>query len=161
MERIVITINIPAIGELTLAHLIADYNGTLAVDGRPLDGVKERLSVLANELTLHVVTGNTYGDAGDHLAGWPAEVVCLSGEPCQADAKRQYIESVGANRTAVIGNGRNDAAMLKLAALGIVVLGTEGAAVAAIESADIMVHNAIDALGLLLKPKRLVASLRG
>lgn len=160
MESIVITIDIPGFGELMLAHLIADYNGTLAVDGKPLDGVKERVSVLAHELMLHIVTGNTYGDARDHVVGWPAEVVCLSGEPNQAEAKRRYIESLGANRSAVIGNGRNDAAVLRLAALGIVVLGTEGAAVEAIESADIVVHHAVDALELLLKPKRLVASLR-
>ena len=160
MESIVITIDIPGFGELMLAHLIADYNGTLAVDGKPLDGVKERLSVLAHELMLHIVTGNTYGDARDHVAGWPAEMVCLSGEPNQAEAKRGYVESLGANRTVVIGNDRNDAAALRLAALGIVVLGTEGAAVEAIESADIVVHHAVDALELLLKTKRLVASLR-
>jgi soluble P-type ATPase len=160
METIVITIDIPGFGELTLAHLIADYNGTLAVDGNPLDGVRDRLSALAHDLTLHIVTGDTYGNARGHLAGWPREVVCLSDGPHQSEAKRRYVERVGATQTAVIGNGRNDVAMLRLAALGIVVLGTEGAAAEAIESADIVVHHAVDALGLLLKPRRLVASLR-
>ncbi|HDR9497156.1 HAD family hydrolase [Burkholderia cepacia] len=155
-----IMIDIPGFGELTLVHLIADYNGTLAVDGKPLEGVRERLSALAHDVTLHIVTGDTYGNARDHLAGWPGEIVCLSGGAHQSEAKRRYVERLGATQTAVIGNGRNDSAMLRLAALGIVVLGTEGAAVEAIENADIVVHHAVDALGLLLKPKRLVASLR-
>ncbi|RDU97818.1 HAD family hydrolase [Trinickia dinghuensis] len=156
-----ITIDIPGFGDLTLDHLVADYNGSLAIDGKPLDGVKERLSALAPQLRLHIVTGNTYGDAHDHLAGWPVELVCLPDGAQQRAAKRRYVEILGADRVVVIGNGRNDAAMLKLAALGIAILGSEGAAIDAIESADIVVHHGVDALGLLLKPKRLVASLRG
>ncbi|MEK6290565.1 MAG: hypothetical protein V4793_04085 [Paraburkholderia tropica] len=58
-----IVIDIPGFRTLNLAHLVLDFNGTLAVDGRLLDGVGPRLAALARELDLHVVTGNTYGDA--------------------------------------------------------------------------------------------------
>ncbi|WP_346347138.1 hypothetical protein [Burkholderia cenocepacia] len=50
--------------------------------------------------------------------------------------------------------------MLEQAALGIAVLGTEGLAADALEAADVVVRHAVDALGLMLFPTRLIASLR-
>ena len=51
--------------------------------------------------------------------------------------------------------------MLQAAALGILILGDEGAAYQAIREATIVSRNIVDALDLLLHPKRLVATLRG
>ncbi|HZY44758.1 MAG TPA: HAD hydrolase family protein, partial [Anaerolineae bacterium] len=62
--------------------------------------------------------------------------------------------------TVAIGNGANDVEMLKAAAIGIAVLGREGTASEAIAAADIVTLNVIDAIDLLLNPKRLVATLR-
>ncbi|MGZ9224367.1 MAG: HAD family hydrolase, partial [Anaerolineales bacterium] len=59
-----------------------------------------------------------------------------------------------------IGQGANDAAMLKEAALGICVMSQEGAATETILSADLMMPTITAALELLDKPLRLVASLR-
>jgi soluble P-type ATPase len=59
-----------------------------------------------------------------------------------------------------MGNGNNDELILKEAALGIAILGDEGISVTALKQADIMVKNISDALDLLLKPKRLMATLR-
>ena len=50
--------------------------------------------------------------------------------------------------------------MLKEAALGICVLGGEGASREAIANADLVALHINDALDLLLKPDRLVATLR-
>lgn len=154
-----ISIDIPGLRVFELTHLVLDFNGTLAVDGRLLDGVGAQLDALAKVLALHVVTGNTYGDAREHLHDCPAEVVCLSADG-QALAKRDYVLRLGASSVAAIGNGSNDALMLRQAALGIAVLGTEGLAGDALTAADVVVHHAVDALGLLLHPKRLVATLR-
>lgn len=154
-----IRVTIPGLRIVVLEHLVLDYNGTLAVDGKMLEGIEERIATLARELTVHIVTGNSYGDAAERLKGLPCRVTCLEATR-QGDAKRQYVERLGADRTAAIGNGRNDAPMLKAAALGIAVLGTEGLASDAATSADILVRHTIDALGLLLKPQRLIASLR-
>ena len=154
-----IVIDIPGFRTLNLKHLVVDYNGTLAVDGRLLDGVESRLAALANELDLHVVTGNTYGDARDHLRGCPVEVVCLPFAG-QALAKSEYVRRLDADRVAAIGNGRNDTLMLEHAALSIVVLGTEGVATTALEVADVVVRHVVDGLGLLLRPKRLISTLR-
>ncbi|MDR8394794.1 MAG: hypothetical protein RXS25_22475 [Paraburkholderia sp.] len=154
-----ISIEIPGYHTLNLRHLVLDYNGTLAVDGRLLDGVEAQLIALIRTVDLHIVTGNTYGDAREHLRGCPAEVVCLPASG-QAQAKREYVLRLGAQQVVAVGNGRNDALMLGQAALGIAVVGTEGLAGDALQAADVVVHHAVDALGLLLHPKRLIATLR-
>lgn len=152
-------LDIPGFGNLAIAHLVLDYNGTLAVDGHVLEGVREELDILAGLIDIHVVTGNTHGDAQSRLAGWKIELTCLL--PLgQAQAKTLYVEKLGASRTIAIGNGRNDAPMLKAAAVGIAVLGSEGLAVDAVKDADIVVRHPVDALGLLLHPTRLIATLR-
>ncbi|WP_460223300.1 HAD family hydrolase [Paraburkholderia terrae] len=156
---VMLKLEIPGFGNLALSHLVLDYNGTLAVDGHVLEGVHDELQTLAEHLDIHVVTGNTHGDAQLRLEGWKVHLTCLP--PLgQAQAKKDYVEKLGSNRTVAIGNGRNDAPMLKAAAIGIAVLGSEGLAVDAVRDADIVVRHPIDALGLLLHPTRLVASMR-
>ena len=59
-----------------------------------------------------------------------------------------------------LGNGQNDRLMLKAAKIGIAVTEGEGCAVDAIMAANIQVTRAVDALDLLLHPKRLKATLR-
>jgi soluble P-type ATPase len=59
-----------------------------------------------------------------------------------------------------MGNGRNDALMLRRAALGVGVLGSEGAAAEILHSADIVVRDIRDGFDLLLNPLRLSATLR-
>ncbi|MBK1902237.1 MULTISPECIES: HAD family hydrolase [Burkholderia] len=154
-----ISIDIPGCHVLNLEHLVLDFNGTLAVDGKLLEGIAPRIAQLAERLDVHVVTGNTHGDARMQMRGCRAEVVCLP-PAAQAEAKRDYVVRLGAGRVAAIGNGRNDALMLEQAALGIAVLGTEGLAADALEAADVVVRHAVDALGLMLFPTRLIASLR-
>ena len=65
------------------------------------------------------------------------------------------------NPHGVRGNGANDAGMLRLAAIGVAVLAAEGVAISALHAADVLVSGPIDAIELVLKPKRLVATLRG
>jgi soluble P-type ATPase len=60
----------------------------------------------------------------------------------------------------VLGNGRNDAAMLRAAALGIAVIGAEGVAPEVLAASDLLVPGSEAALDLFLKPKRLLAGLR-
>ena len=68
--------------------------------------------------------------------------------------------ALGLKTTAAVGNGANDARMLKEVALGIAVVQEEGAAVAAIQNADVAFQSINDALDALLSPDRLVATLR-
>lgn len=152
-------IAIPGVEILRLEYLVADFNGTLACDGVLLPGVSPALCHLAEKLTLHVVTADTFGNARQVLAGLPCEISILPAGDQDA-AKLQYIEALGATRCACIGNGRNDRLMLAAAGLGIVVLQREGAAVETLLAARVVAPDINAALGLLLNPARLVATLR-
>jgi len=56
-----IEIEIPGYKTLKIAHLVLDYNGTLAFDGGLIDGVKASLGELSQMLTVHVITADTFG----------------------------------------------------------------------------------------------------
>jgi soluble P-type ATPase len=70
------------------------------------------------------------------------------------------LESLGAARSAVIGNGANDADVLAAAALGIAIIGPEGASALALSAADLVCHSITAALDLLADPRALTATLR-
>jgi soluble P-type ATPase len=152
-------LEIPGFGTLRLEHLVLDYNGTLAVDGRPLPGVKTRLKRLARSLRIHVVTADTFGKARSGLAGVDCrlEILQRGGED---RAKAAYVRRLDPSRVACVGNGRNDRLMLRVAALGIAVVQAEGVSAEAAAAADLLVRSVTDALELFLQPRRLMASLR-
>lgn len=152
-------IDIPGYKKLALAFLVLDYNGTLACDGHLMTGVRERLEELAKSVSIHILTADTFGSIQGEMAGIPCEVAVIAKEN-QTQAKAEYIRRLGAPKTAGVGNGRNDALMLKEAVLGIAVVQDEGAAVETLMAADIVTHSILDALDLLLHPMRLTATLR-
>ena len=154
-----IEVNIPGHGTLRLDYLVLDHNGTLAVDGILAPGVRECLEKLSEDLTIFVVTADTFGKARAQLDGLPCELTILP--PGNQDrAKLAFVEKLGSSRTVCIGNGRNDALMLETAALGVAVVLAEGAAVATLNSADVVCVGIVPALELLLTPLRLTATLR-
>jgi len=154
-----ISIPIPGYGHLQLKVLVMDYNGTLAVDGRLLEGVSERLLQLSRQLELHVVTADTFGCVQNVLGHLPCSLHILPRED-QDHAKEDYVRSLGSDWTVAIGNGRNDRLMLAEAALGIGVISAEGACAATLAAADVVCRSVEDALDLLLFPLRLTATLR-
>lgn len=154
-----ITIDISGRKQLQIEHLVLDFNGTLAVNGILIDGVKERLQELSGKLNVHVVTADTFGTVTNQLKGIACQVKILEKER-QDKQKKIYIKQLGKKRCAAIGNGYNDWQMLKHAALSIATIQAEGASQQSLKYA-IMVCNSINhALDLLLNPNRLVATLR-
>jgi soluble P-type ATPase len=150
---------IPGFGRLRLEHLVLDYNGTLAVDGGVLPGVKRRLAALGAQLRIHVVTADTFGKARAGLTGLDCELEILrsGGED---RAKAAYVRLLGPDQVACVGNGRNDRLMLRVARLAIAVIQAEGASAGTLAAADLVVPAVTDALDLFLHPRRLTASLR-
>jgi P-type E1-E2 ATPase len=144
---------------IELTCLLLDLNGTLTTDGRLLSGIGVRIDALRGELAIEIASGDTFGTA-DEVAGELGLPLTPLSATRQAEQKLAIVERLGAERTAMIGNGSNDALALSAAALGICVLGAEGAARAAVLAADIVVPDPLTALELLLRPTRLVASLR-
>lgn len=152
-----IQLDIPYRGVLTLQHAVFDINGTLAIDGLPIAGVAERLKELSVHLRLHALTAATHGnsEAIEQALGLPLRVII------RAEEKQQYVEQLGPSGVVAFGNGMNDIGMLRLAALGVAILGAEGLAARTLQAADVVVASPIEALDLLLHPKRLLATLRG
>lgn len=154
-----ITVDIPGSEKLELENLVLDYNGTIAADGELIGGIKKRLVRLAKELTIYVVTADTHGSAEKKLMQLPCTLEVLP-PGVQDEQKRKVIRRLGTKTTVSIGNGRNDALMLKESILGIGVCQLEGASTMAISGADIVTTDINDALDLLLNPLRLIATLR-
>ena len=153
-----LSVDIPGWQRLELEHLVLDLNGTLALDGALLPGVASAVESLTTCLTCHLVTADTFGTAAGLLGPKVAVERIVAGD--EIGQKRAIVERLGAPGVAALGNGANDAAMLAVAGLGIAVLGPEGAAAAALSAADVVAPGPLEALGLLLHPDRLRATLR-
>ena len=154
-----IELNIPGRGTLELEHLVCDVNGTLAVDGQLLDGIARALTSLRDRLTIHLVTADIHGRQAiiERQLGLQAVYIAPGDEGTQ---KAALIRQLGAHNVVAVGQGANDSAMLKEAALGICVLSTEGTALATMLAADILVTDIFAALDLLENPLRIVSTLR-
>ncbi len=154
-----IELNIPGRGVIRIEHLVSDVNGTLAVDGQLIPGVTRTLTALQDRLTVHLLTADTHGrqDAIDRQLGLKAVRIPPGGE---AAAKAEYIQRLGPTAVAALGQGANDAEMLRQAAIGICIQSKEGLAVESLMAADILSPDILSALELLDNPLRLVASLR-
>lgn len=154
---------IPGRGLHEIRHLVLDVNGTVAVGGELIDQVPERLAELQKAgLVVHWITADTRGrQAGlDREMGFPAQRLSVQAGLDEGEQKAAFVESLGAKQVIAIGNGTNDAPMLRSAAIGIAVLGPEGLSTAAILASDLVVASIHEALDLLVDPARLVATLR-
>ena len=117
-----ISVDIPGFRHLDLAHLVLDYNGTLALDGALLPGVADALKAIAPSLSIHVITADTFGSAAANLRGLPVSRV-MAPHKDQHAAKMDYVKGLGAHSVVAIGNGRNDRKMVETAAIGIALAG--------------------------------------
>ncbi len=147
-------------GELIeIEHIVSDYNGTIALDGKLIAGVAEIIEELSEHLTFHVITADTFGSVERELQEVPCTIHKIGPEE-QDRAKAEYIKKLGSSRVAAMGNGRNDIHMLKEAALGIGILHREGICTETLMASDIVCSTPLDALGYFKNPKRLIATLR-
>jgi len=144
---------------IEIEHLVCDVNGTLAVDGKLVEGVLPALAELRDRLQIHLITADTHGQQAliDQQLGLKAVRIQRGQE---AEQKAAYVQSLDAEKVLAIGQGANDALMLKAAAIGICILSPEGLAVPALLNADLMAPDILTALEMIKKPLRLIASLR-
>lgn len=154
-----IDITIPGRGNYTIENLILDLNGTIALDGAIIIGVKEKLVKLSQKLDVIVVTADTNKNAEELVRDLNVTLYKIK-KAEENDQKLELLLKKGKDNTISIGNGCNDVYMLKESAIGICVLGKEGASREAMMASDLVVTAINDALDLLLKPNRLRATLR-
>ena len=152
-------IEIPNDRRFELRSIVCDYNGTIAKDGRVVDGVKALMDELAQKYRIYVVTADTFGSVKEELKEFDVSVKVLSSHDHTGE-KADFIKELGADSSVAIGNGNNDVLMLKTAALSVALMGDEGCSKETLLNSDIVCKNIIDALELFLYQKRVIATLR-
>ncbi len=154
-----ISVPIPGWGELSIEYLMVDFNGTAALDGKLKKDVKDVIDKISRYIKVFIITADTYDTVDAELGASNVTFIKVN-KSSSGEEKAKVVRELGPEKIVAIGNGANDAAMLKEAALGIAVVGEEGCATALIKEADIIVTDVMKALGLIVHPERLVASLR-
>ena len=160
MDKRGLNFNIPGWGALRLRNGLFDLNGTLALDGVISESVQERLRRLQEILSVYVITADTHGTATDVVQGCGDLKILRIKAGDEAEEKYEFLENLGALHTVAIGNGANDALMLRNARLGICVMHGEGTALEALLESDVLVRSSEEAIDLLLHQTRLLATLR-
>ncbi len=150
---------IPGWKSLELKNIVFDYNGTLAHKGKVKNGVLEHLSLLTSKYKVYVITADTYGTVSEAFKDIDVNLLILKNKTGTIE-KANWVKELGPEHTIAIGNGRNDRDMLAIASVGIAVCGSEGLAVETLMSADVVVHDIIDAISMIQNPKALIATLR-
>ena len=153
-----IKVEIPGRETLFIDHVVLDYNGTVAVDGHVLPELKPRLQALLKEVTVTVLTADTYGTVRGECEPLGLTVETFPREGA-AKCKAEIVRNLSGGK-ACFGNGFNDCEMFDLADLSVAIMEGEGLCTALLSHADVAVRSAADALDLLLKPDRLRATLR-
>jgi soluble P-type ATPase len=147
---------IPGVKRIELTDLMIDVNGTLTNRGDLIDGVHPRLQKLTSQCSVHLVSADTFGTLDELAARLGVSATRVS----DGHEKLSFVNARGAANCGVIGNGLNDALALRVAALGVVVLGPEGASPRSLQAADLLCGSITDALDMLADPRALSASIR-
>ena len=143
-------------GSASIHRLVLDFTGTLSRDGVLIPGVAERLRELSPDLRVTVLTADTFGTAREALRELPVEVEIIR----DGAHKAEMVAAMDPNSVIAIGNGRNDVPMMRVAKVGIAVVGPEGAAAELLAAAAVVTRDILDALDLVANPLRLKATLR-
>lgn len=150
---------IPGRGIIEIDHVVFDYNGTLAVDGKLIPEARELLAELKKRVDVYILTADTYGTVRKECAPLGVQVLTFPREKAGA-AKKEIVEKLGAGRTLCVGNGFNDIEMCRVAALSVAVVEKEGCCGRLLSQVDVVAPSLVDALEIILKPDRVKATLR-
>jgi len=160
MKKIVV----PSYGILNLNNALFDINGTIQFDGKISKEIKDKIKDLKREYNVYLISADTRGNLKEIAKELDVKSIKIKPEGLdsitEAEAKNNELIKLGKENTAAIGNGNNDSLMLKNAALGIVIIGTEGASVKTILNADVALPDPISAIDFLLDEKKIIATLR-
>lgn len=153
-----INVEIPGREPLELRALVLDFNGTIAVGGKLIEGVKERLQTLSNSLKIHVLTADTFGTAKAECEDTGAIVDTFP--TGQASLEKEKIVKAIGEGVVCVGNGFNDIQMFDASELSIAVIEGEGASGQLLPHATVVCTSINHALDLLINTNSLKATLR-
>lgn len=150
---------IPGRKDIEIENIVFDYNGTIAVNGKLINGVSKLINELSNQVNIYILTADTYGtvekeclDINGNLLTFPKENA--------GESKRDIVRNLDGKKTLCLGNGFNDIPMFEEAALSIAIIEGEGASGKLISKADIVVRDIIDGINIVLNRNMVKATLR-
>lgn len=150
-------INVPGSGLYDLRTLVLDLNGTIALNGKLVPGVKQRIQKIKSlGLDVYIFTGDTRG-TGLKTAKILGVNLVKAGT---ASEKLSALKKIKPINCVTIGNGAIDDKFLKYSRLGIAVLQSEGVHVNALMAADILMPSINDALDILINKTTFISTLR-
>ena len=154
-------VNIPNYGTITIKNVIFDVNGTLQFIGK----ISEDLVVKFNELKkfydIYLVSSDIRGNLKELAEKLGVKYIKVNPEgKTEAEAKNEVLSQLGKDTTAAVGNGNNDALMLKNAVIGIAIIGSEGATLKSVLNSDVVVPSPLNAIDFLLDEKIMIGTLR-
>jgi len=154
-----VILEIPGREKIEIKNVVFDYNGTIAIDGKLIEGIDKIINELSDAINFHVITADTYGSVEKALANINCKVVKISKEK-QDVSKLDYLLKLGKERTLCVGNGKNDQLMLKESVIGIALIQDEGVCVESLLAADIVCKSIMDVFAYFKSPNRIKATLR-
>jgi soluble P-type ATPase len=154
-------ITIPNLGEITIENIIFDINGTLQFKGLIPDDLLSKFKELKKIYNIYLVSSDTRGNLKDLASILRVDYIKISPDGItDAEAKNEELVKLGKEVTIAVGNGNNDFLMLKNAVLGLVIIGSEGAAIKSILNADVAFPDPISAIDFLMDETMMIATLR-
>lgn len=154
-----INIEVPGRCLYSIENIVFDYNGTIAVNGIISSTIRDKISLLCEMANVYILTADTYGSAARECEGLNVKLMTFPRDDA-GDYKAKIVSSLGSNNTICFGNGYNDKKMFEVAKISVAVLEEEGICSSLISVSDILVKSIEDGINLLLKPNRLIATLR-
>lgn len=145
------------VGEIELNTIILDLNGTLAVNGKVVEGVKERIAKL-KELGFKILLFS--GDQRGNAAQIVQELGIELQRATTTEEKEALTLKLDCEKTVAIGNARIDIGTFKPCKLRIGTLQAEGIHSAILQYIDVLVPSICDALDLLLNESSFNATMK-
>lgn len=154
-----IEITIPGRVKMVIENIVFDFNGTLAVDGKVSETIREKIMEINEFLNVFILTADIYGSVYKQCKNLGVSIKTFPQENTGIE-KRKIVEQLGNQNTITIGNGVNDILMMKDSILSIGVIGKEGASGKLLTSSDIIVNDIMDVFDMINNKDRISATLR-
>src|SRR5690554_6414621 len=155
-----IEITIPGRVKMVIENIVFDFNGTLAVDGKVSETIREKIMEINEFLNVFILTADIYGSVYKQCKNLGVSIKTFARENTGIE-KRKIVEQIGYLNTITIGNGVNDIPMMKDSILSIGVIGKEGACGKLLTSSDIIANDIMDVFDMINNKDRISATLRG
>ena len=156
------TISIPNYGNITIKNVLFDMNGTIQFEGKISEKLYEKFKLLKEFYEIYLISSDTRGNLEAIAKKLDVNYILINSDKIShEEAKCKVLMELGENVTVAVGNGNNDALMLKKALLGLAVIGKEGTTTKCVLNSDLLFPDPLSVIKFLLDEKMIIATLRG